>query len=492
MSGRLGLSRKQLTGLVVVVLGTLVWVFAFTGGFAGLFAASTTTVKARFASVEDIVGNDPVRIDGVEVGTVNGVSADPGGNGGTVTMSVQSQYHIYNDASASLVWRTILGANDAIAINPGTKDAGRLQGPIPASRDSNQVELDEVLLPFRDGAQTGLQTMLNQLGPALSNHFDLGNDLNQFRGIAHAADVGGGALRGEIQDQDLRNLVKHSAQAANALSVGTDASETRQFVQSAAQTLQDLGANSPNLTHALQAFRAAYTDGYNYIFPEYNTLFYKADSLVKKLHVASPAIVPTLDQLNPTLTNAHELLSDATPLVHKLAPAVDSLANAATVGVPLINQLKPGLTDLQKTTLPGLAAKYPEDGGRTAYEEIGPTFIGLGVLTDFFNSDGAMSNLTAGLMEPQTSEFLPCTEDFSHSLALVCASLSNSLQDFFSGGSSLLKALDRKPGGAAIYGGLLKGAQRVEGQLSGVQDTLKKVLPNAANFLFSKHSGGVK
>ena len=112
------------------------------------------------------------------------------------------------------MWRTILGANDAIAIDPGTKDAGPLQGPIPASRDSNQVELDEVLLPFHDGAQSGLQTMLNQLGPALSNHFDLGNDLNLFRGIANAADVGGGALRGEIQDADLRNLVKNSAQAA--------------------------------------------------------------------------------------------------------------------------------------------------------------------------------------------------------------------------------------------------------------------------------------
>ena len=37
--------------------------------------------------------------------------------------------------------------------------------------------------------------MLNQLGPALSNHFDLGNDLNLYRGIANAADIGGGTFR---------------------------------------------------------------------------------------------------------------------------------------------------------------------------------------------------------------------------------------------------------------------------------------------------------
>jgi ABC-type transporter Mla subunit MlaD len=70
VSGRFGLSRNQLTGVAVVVIGTLVWVLAFTGGFAGLFAASTYTVKAQFASVEDIVQNDPVRIDGVDVGSV--------------------------------------------------------------------------------------------------------------------------------------------------------------------------------------------------------------------------------------------------------------------------------------------------------------------------------------------------------------------------------------------------------------------------------------
>ncbi|MHB8736770.1 MAG: MlaD family protein, partial [Terriglobales bacterium] len=301
---RIGLSRKQLTGLVVIVAGTIVWVFAFTGGFSGLFASSTYTLKAQFGSVEDIVVNDPVRIDGVEVGTVNGVAPDPTGNGGTVTMSVQSQYHIYNDASASLVWRTILGANDAIAIDPGTKDAGSLQGPIPASRDSNQVELDQVLLPFHNGAQSGLQTMLNQLGPALSNHSDLSNDLNLYRGIANAANTGGGALRGEIQDTDLRNLVKNAGQAANALSVGTGASETQQFVESAANTLQDLGANAPNLTNAIKSFREAYVYlGLN-VSKQYDQLLTKVDTLVRKLRTAAPQVVPALDQFNPTLTNA--------------------------------------------------------------------------------------------------------------------------------------------------------------------------------------------
>jgi virulence factor Mce-like protein len=488
VSGRLGLHRNQAIGVAVVVVGVLMWIFAFIGGFAGLFASSTTTVKANFASVEAIVANDPVRINGVEVGTVQSVAPEPGGRGGTVTMSLQSQHHIYRDASASIVWRTVLGANDAIAINPGTRDAGALSGPIPQSQNSNQVELDQVIAPFHGAAQSGLQTMLQQLGPALSNHATLANDLNLYRGIAPNANIAGGALRGQIQDADLRNLVRNAGQAAQALSVGTNASETQQFVQSAATTLQSLGGNPSALRRSIQTFARVYIDGDGWVWRQYNNLFSRIDPIVSKIRSAAPQIVPTLAQFRPTLANAHTLLQDANPLVHKLGPAVDSLANTASTGVPLITQLKPGLTALGKTTLPGLAAKYPEEGGKTVYQLIGPTFVGLGVLTNFFNSDGEFANLTAGLEEPNATQFLPCRLDFSGADFLVCSSLSDTLQMFFSGGTNLLQSLVKKPGGSSLYGPILQGAQNVQTHLNGVKVALAKLLPNSAKFLF----GGAK
>lgn len=488
---RFALSRNQIIGVVVVVAGTIVWAFAFTGGFAGLFAASTYTVKANFNSVEYIVQNDPVRINGVEVGSVDSVNEAPAGNAGTVIMSVQSQYKLYNDASANLVWRTVLGGNDAIAIDPGTKDAGALQGPIPASRDANQVELDQVLLPFHGGAQSGLQTMLSQLGPALSNHADLDNDLSLYRGIAPAANVGGGALRGVEQDTDLRNLVQNAGQAARALSVGTDASTTQQFVSSAANTLEDFGGNPAAFKAAIHTFDRAYVDGQNYVFPQYQQLLFKVDSLTQKLDGAVPHIVPALDQFNPTLANAHLLLSDATPLVHRLAPAVDGLAKTAKVGVPLIKELNPGLTALERTTLPGLDAKYPEEGGRTVAQLIGPTSIGLGTLSDLFNQDGELANLTAGLEGLNTQSLLPCTLDFSSGSTdfLVCQSLSTALGQFFGGGTNALKSLISKTGGQAIYGSLLKNAQKLDSQQNVIQQALTKLAPKVAGLLFKKPAG---
>jgi ABC-type transporter Mla subunit MlaD len=490
---RFGLTRNQAMGLSVVVAGTIVWVFAFIGGFAGIFAASTYTVKANFNSVENIVLNDPVRINGVDVGTVDSVSASGNGNAGTVKMSVQSRYHIYNDASASMVWRTILGGNDAIAIDPGTIDAGKLRGPIPASRTNNQVELDQVLLPFHDGAKPGLQTSFKELGPALSNRFDLANDLNLYRGIVPAANVGGGALRGEVQDTDLRHLVRNAGQAAQAMSVGTGAATTRQFVQSAASTLQAFGGNPENLKGTIRTFATVWADGENLVWRQYNGLLDKLDPIVHTLQGSVPQIVPALDQFNPTLANAHQLLSDANPLVHKLSPAVDDLASTAKVGVPLIRQLNAGLTDLGRTTLPGLAAKYPEEGGKAPYQLIGSTFIGLGAIMNNFNQDGETANLTAGLEKEtgQEAQFLPCTVDFSQSASpldlLACQSLSGALQAFFSGGTDLLQNLIARPGGQAIFAPLLKSAQQVQAKQNRVEQTLRSIAPKVASFLFDKH-----
>jgi ABC-type transporter Mla subunit MlaD len=404
-------------------------------------------------------------------------------------MSVQSQYHIYRDASASLVWRTILGANAAIAIATGNKDAGSLTGTIPQSRDSNQVELDEVLLPFHDGARSGLRTTLSQLGPALSNHADLANDLNLYRSITPNADIAGSALRGEVQDSDLRALVRNAGQAARALSVGTDASQTQQFVESAANALQDLGGNPAHLMAAIKTFSSVFVDGSHWVFEPYTHLFSKADVLVHALDRAAPQIVPTLDQFNPALSGAQTLLTDANPLVHHLAPAVDAVARTARVGTPLLRQLKPGLTQLQDKVLPGLAAKYPEEGGKAIYQIFGPAFVGLGTLSAWYNSGGELANLTAGIEEPTATELLPCTLDFSHLDAVVCSSLSNALQEFFSGGTSLLQGLVKKPGGASIYGPILKGAQRVQGQLNGAEQALAKLAPATARALFSRHGG---
>lgn len=477
------LDRRAGIGLLGLAGATLVWLIAFTGGLTSLFSGHTTTVKADFSSIEDVVPNDPVRINGVQVGTVSGTDPDPGGRGATLTMSLNSAGPIYANATASILWRTALGANDAVAIDPGTRAAGPLGSrTIPRWRNSNQVELDQITQVFHGGAQSGIRTMLAELAPALSAHSALRQDLSTLAQIAPPASVGLGALRGEVKDTDLRNLVSDAGQAAQALSVGTGASETRQFVQSAATTLSSLAVDPT-------AIRETIADA-DVVLPHLartthnvDETLYRVDPLIAKLTPNVRQLEPALAALHPAVSDARALLSDATPLLRELRPTVHSLVNTADVGVPVISAVSPSLRRLGGTILPGLAQKRPEEGPHAVYQLIGPVLTDLGGLAGYFTADGHVAQLTLGLDDPQSAG-LPCTEDFSGKDFLVCESLSTALATLFSGGTSLIQNLAGRPGAAGIYGPLLSAARRSEGAMKRSDKTLAAELPAVAKRLF--------
>jgi phospholipid/cholesterol/gamma-HCH transport system substrate-binding protein len=493
MGSQTRIDRRALVGLAVLVGGTFLWVLAFTGGLSTLFGSSTTTVKADFASVENIVPNDPVRIHGVQVGSVSSVTADPGGRGGTLTMNIDTTDPIYADASASILWRTALGANDAVAIDPGTRAAGLLgSATLPQSRDSNQVELDQITSALRDGAQSGIQTMLPQLSLAFSNHPALGQALGTLAQVAPTAAVGVGALRGQVQDTDLQNLIKNAGQAAQAISVGAGASETRRFAQAAANTLTATSATPADLRTSIRILSRLFPLA-SVNFAALNGSLTKLDGILPALNAAAPSVAPTLRQLHPAVSNLNTLLTDATPLLNELSPTVDSLANTATVGVPLINALSPSLQRVSRTILPGLDQTTPETRGHPAYTLIGGTVVSLGTLSSFVNRDGEMANLTLGLgAANDVGGLLPCNLDFRGTDLLVCNSLSQTLGTLFTGGTSLLSGLLGKPGGQAAYGPLMSAAQKLTASLSSTKRALTKQAPTAARYLFQPGHGGVK
>jgi phospholipid/cholesterol/gamma-HCH transport system substrate-binding protein len=488
IAARTRIDRRALLGLVALVCGTLAWVLAFTGGLTSLFSGHTTTVTADFTSIEDIVPNDPVRINGVQVGTVAGERADPDGRGATLTMNISYSGPLYADASASILWRTALGANDAIAIDPGTRSAGPLGSrTIPRSRDSNQVELDQITQVFHGGAQSGIRTMLQQLAPALSAHPALARDLGTLAQVAPAATAGIGALRGEVQDTDLRDLVSDAGRAAEALSVGTGASQTRELVQTAASTLSALGAEPA-------ALRATIADA-DVVLPHLahtthavDETLYRVDPLIANLTPKVSRLAPALVALHPAVRDARTLLSDATPLLHRLRPTIDALVNSADAGVPVISAISPSLSRLGNTILPGLAEKGVEDGPHAPYELIGPVLTDLGGLAGYFDSDGHVAQLTLGLSDPQSVGLLPCTEDFSGKDFLVCDSLSTALGTVLGGGTSLLQSLLKRPGAAAIYAPLLSAAQRRQAAMVAADHGLASKFPALAKRLFG--SGG--
>lgn len=433
VSRRIGIDPRAVLGLVVLVGGFLVWALTFTNTIPKLFQSSSKTVHADFASVEAIVPNDPVRINGVQVGTVGSVSVDPGARGSTLTLNLDSSAgNIYNDASASVRWRTALGANDSVTLDPGTPAAGSLGSrTIPQSQTSNQVELDQITQTLHDGARTGAQTMLKQLGPAFSNQLAPAATFSALAQVAPSVAAGVGAVRGVRPDADLRNLVVKAGRAAQALDVGQSASDTQQFVQSAAATLAITGANAANIRAILANANVAMPHIVKTAAGVDHAL-YLLDPLVAKLNPVAPSVAPTLAQLHPTVVDLNTLLNDATPLLHTLRPTVHSLADTATIGVPVIDQLSPALQQVDTQILPALDKVSPESK-HTVYQMIGPTLAGTDGLAAGFDGNGNFARLVGSASENVVdSGLVPCRLNFAPGAQLLtCQTVMQILGQFF-------------------------------------------------------------
>jgi ABC-type transporter Mla subunit MlaD len=430
---RIGVNPLALLGLAVLVGGTLVWVLTFTNTIPKLFAPSARTVKADFATIEDVVANDPVRIDGVQVGTVGGVSVDPGGRGATVSMDLDgSAGPIYNDASASIRWRTALGANDAISLDPGTPGAGSLSREIPQSHTSDQIELDEITRTFHDGARTGLQTTFKQLGPAFSDHLAPKATFGTLAGVAPTVATGIGALRGVQADTDLKNLVVQAGRAAQSLDVGSRASYTQQFVQSAAGTLAITGGERSNISAILADAKVALPDA-TATAPRIDHALSLLDPLIAKLDPVAPSVAPTLAHLHPAVNDLNALLSEAPPLLHSLRPTVNSLAATARTGVPVIDSLSPALKQVDTQVLPSLTKVDPETK-HTVYQMIGPLLAGTDSLAAGFDSNSHVARLDVSANSNVFGgDLLPCNLNFTAGAQLItCQSLVSVLQQYLS------------------------------------------------------------
>jgi phospholipid/cholesterol/gamma-HCH transport system substrate-binding protein len=433
----------------VLVGGLLLWTLTFTGAIPKLFQGGNHVVKADFASIQDIVPNDPVRVHGVDVGHVADSTPDPGGRSAMLTLELGSGAPpIYSDATASIRWRTALGANEAVTIDPGTPSAGLLgQRTIPLSQTSDQVELDQITRSVHGGAQSGVRTMLQQLGPAFSNHTAPAATFNTLARVAPVVTTGIGAARGLIRDTDLKDLVKQAGEAANALNVGASASYTKQFAEAAATTLAATSASQADIRATIADAGAVLPHAARTLSGVDHAL-YLLDPLVAKLDPVAPTVAPTVAQLHPTLVHLNTLLHDAKPLLHTLRPAVDSLAGAARVGVPVINALAPSLARLDQQILPGLDWVSPESKHAT-YQMIGGIFVGFtdGGLGTGFNQDGFYGRLLGSGSQNSVTDFLPCKLEFSGATPadfLACETLMAALNQYLTPGANLLGPFVRR------------------------------------------------
>jgi virulence factor Mce-like protein len=429
-SERLGTWAQRhvvLVGVLSTALALVVVVAVYSGAFRKPFAADTTTVRAVFTDTAQLGKGDPVRVRGVNVGTVSGIALDGGGRTATVTMSVRdAALPVYADATATLRWRTVLGGTFAVDLDRGSPTRGVLGSrPIPATRTEGQVELDDVLAGIRGPQRSGIQSLVRELPKAFADRDAPATALGTLADVSPDLRGALSAARGE-RDGDLRRLVRGVDRTVRAVDAPND--RLRDVVQGGAVTLATTGTRADDIGRSIDLL-GTITPRVRTTLTRLDTTLGGADGLIDRLHGPAREIAPAVSRLRPVVERAQPLLRSVRPLVRRLRPAARSLVLTARTGTPVVDGIAPSVDRLKDTILPFLAERDAVSK-RTTWEMIGPTFASTN--SAMAGYDKASSLFRFPLFAQGTAiDSLPCGEiitDPEKSAILQCENLMSSIR----------------------------------------------------------------
>lgn len=372
------------TGAVVVGLIALFLVIAIAH-WVPIVGKSGRVVRAEFTAANQVNKLTPVRVAGVDVGKVE--SVEPGGSPGTAIVKMRitdDKVVVRRDARADIRWRTVLGGNMFIDLQPGSRSAPELgDGVIPASRTTSQAELDDVTQIFDHGTAQEQRAMLRGLRSSLADPSATGRAITIMGPALREIGRGLEPVRGRESD-DLRQLV--SATARTVAGLGRDGAKLESLVSGADRTLAVTDSHRRALSELIGLAPRSLDSTLQTMRRLHSTLGH-LDPLVARLRAAAPSIAPAANAATPTLEQARVLLRDARPLLRAAAPALTALKRASANGVPLLTELDPTVRRLNAELLPFLDRRDASTQLRN-YEAIGPFFSSLDSVAAPFNDAG--------------------------------------------------------------------------------------------------------
>jgi phospholipid/cholesterol/gamma-HCH transport system substrate-binding protein len=178
-------------GAAAAVLILVVCYLVFGGSVP--FSGSPFILRATFTVETQLHLGSPVRIAGVDVGTVTGVSRVSGSSTAAVaTMTIgPNGLPIHADATADIRPRLFLEGNFYVDLSPGTPAVRTLSSgqTLPAAQTTGPVQLDRVLSALNSNTRANLQTLVQGLGQSLNGQPTATQDATQdpsVRGLTAA------------------------------------------------------------------------------------------------------------------------------------------------------------------------------------------------------------------------------------------------------------------------------------------------------------------
>jgi phospholipid/cholesterol/gamma-HCH transport system substrate-binding protein len=325
--------------ILVITIGPYL---AFTGHVP--FTSYGYELKATFANGVNISTRSPVRIAGVDVGSVIGVERD--GDATTVTFTVdESGRPIHNDAFAEIRPRIFLEGNFFIDLDPGSPSAPELgnESTIPVSHTSTAVQLDEVLSALQSPVRADLGHLLGSYGEALMHKPTPAEDVTQVPEVK--GKTGAEGLNGALRYGG--DAGRYSAQVTNAF-LGTRQHDLSRLVSGAGRAFGALANREADLQGLIVNF-----DTFT------GALAAQSNNLSTTLHRLAPA----LKTAHTSLVNLNRTLPPLRSYAIELTPAVAELPSLIAAGEPWLEQARPllsgkelgGVAKLLAEGTPGLA-----------------------------------------------------------------------------------------------------------------------------------------
>jgi virulence factor Mce-like protein len=388
--------------IMLVVLGVLLYC-----GFSRsvpFWPKGGSVVTAHFDNAANAIPGNQVRVKGVEVGRVESVARDPSGHGADVKMRIHEDgFKVTKDAHAALLWRTLLGRNLYIDLDPGDQSApGIGDDKIPLSHTQTQVEFDQLLDSYDERGRQGVRTFFKETDHLLDGP-QVGTAIEHLGpGLAPVAPAMR-AFRGSHPGDDLPTIVKTGAQAVKALSADEaalagiiDHGDTTLAVTAARRA--DLGGILQKAPPTMREARATLT--------RLRTTLNVLDPIASRLRPGVRELPAASTSARNALEQVRALTPTAVPALRDLQPALARLREASEQGGPLLTGLGPTLDRLKDQIIPFLN-KTDATTGLKNFQAIGPFFSVLDSSSAQYDANGHMQRFQAGQGERSVG-LLPC------------------------------------------------------------------------------------
>lgn len=385
-------SHDVRNGAIVIAVTLFATFCAVTNNIPFVFGVPGEPVRAEFRSANQVDDQTPVRMHGVEVGKVEKIeaSSQPRRTSMVTLRITDEQVTVHRDARAEIRWKTLLGGEMYVELDPGSPSAPPIgDRVIPTQRTSSQVELDDLLQPYDGTTEQAQRGTFKGLAQGFGAPRGTGRSIETLPAL-ETVERGMEPLRGQTRD-DLRRLVAATGETVEAL--GTDTTALQALVDGANRTLAATTRRREELGELVELSPST-LDETSVTMARLRTTLDRLDPLVAELRPGARGLEPAADAANPALDQADALLEESRPLLRDARPTFASLQRASDAGVPLLRGLDPVVRRIDAEVLPFLQTRDDETGLRT-YEAIGPFFSAAGMSGAEFDDRGHRFRLSA-------------------------------------------------------------------------------------------------